>query len=215
MVLTVSKETGCGDEVCAIVAEALKYKVVNNEITHYAALLCNMPPEKAKMLEDRNYSRRSAFMANNFDLSLFKVEEVLLPHKEVAYSNAYDYAETPSGDNFFQTIAKVVRMFANEDNIVIVGRGGNFVLKDHPDTLHLRFVAPLEVRAQNIAISQNITAKEGARLADESDVRKSKYMKHFFKEDTSDPANYDIIINLGKLSVDEAAKLLIGALKSR
>ncbi|MDR2884466.1 MAG: cytidylate kinase-like family protein [Deferribacteraceae bacterium] len=214
-VLTISKETGCGDEVCAIVADKLRYKIVNNEITHYAAILSNTPHEKAEKLDDRHYSRRSAFISDYLDMSFFKPEELLLPPKEIESSQPYEYAETSSGEGFRQTTERVIRMFANEDNIIIVGRGGNFVLKDHPNTLHVRFVAPLELRTRNIMRSQGINEKEARTIAKEVDIRKSKYMKHHFKSDITDPANYHVVVNLGMVTIENAATFLISALTFR
>src|SRR5438094_5457407 len=53
----------------------------------------------------------------------------------------------PADERAYQeTMQDVVRAAAHTGHVVIVGRGGQIVLADRRDVLHLRIVAPLELR---------------------------------------------------------------------
>src|SRR5512139_3500296 len=45
-----------------------------------------------------------------------------------------------------QKVAEVIREMAAAGDVLIVGRGGQIVLAGEPDTLHVRVIAPREMR---------------------------------------------------------------------
>lgn len=48
------------------------------------------------------------------------------------------------------------RLLINREVIVIVGRGGQAILKDKPDVLHVRIEAPLEARILRVHDQQKV-----------------------------------------------------------
>ena len=59
-------------------------------------------------------------------------------------------------EKFIQVTKAVINELAEEDNVVIVGRVSNVILKDKPGVFHVGFVAPLELRIQNIMRREHI-----------------------------------------------------------
>ncbi|HNS15121.1 MAG TPA: cytidylate kinase-like family protein, partial [Syntrophorhabdaceae bacterium] len=45
-----------------------------------------------------------------------------------------------------------ILQYALQDNVVIMGRGGNFLLRDIPYVLRIRTTAPIEKRIENVMI---------------------------------------------------------------
>ena len=115
---------------------------------------------------------------------------------------------------FFQVISETIRDLAQEGNVVIIGRGSNFVLKDSPEVLHVGVVAPVEFRINMTMQRDGINRAEAEQyIANEERARISFFKKHF-KANPDDPILYDMMVNPGKLGIEISAKVIVQALES-
>lgn len=80
------------------------------------------------------------------------------------------------------------------------------------DTFRVRIIAPIDLRIQNMSEEFGVPAEETRRriLRTESDRR--AFVRKYFYADIADPANYDLVINTGTLSIDAAVGTVKGAL---
>ena len=57
----------------------------------------------------------------------------------------------PLGDTrYLEALKSVVRELAKSPSLVIRGRGSQFILKDHPRSLHVLVVAPFDIRVKRV-----------------------------------------------------------------
>lgn len=96
-------------------------------------------------------------------------------------------------------------------NMLIIGRGGQAILEEKPDVLHVRVVAPLEYRMARLQEERDVTAAQARRFARERDEAAAEYLRTFHFIDWDDPTLYHLVVNVDKLGVDEAAELIIKA----
>ena len=96
-------------------------------------------------------------------------------------------------------------------NIVIIGRGGQGILKDKPGVLHVRIEAPLDIRVKRIQDQENVGPTAAQEKATQRDKAAADYLMRFYDIDWADPMLYDLAINTGKLGVDAAAHLIVNA----
>lgn len=108
-------------------------------------------------------------------------------------------------------VQQVILELAEQGNLVIVGRAGQAILAGRPDTLHVRLIAPLELRAQRVADWQKISLESARAQIETSDRYRRKYLRRFYDQDWDDPNLYDLIINTGRLSLQQAAELICAA----
>jgi len=118
-----------------------------------------------------------------------------------------------------QTYARVVRetmeRYAGEGNAVIIGRGGQIVLKDWPTALHVHLYAPLPVRIERIKERHQVSELEAKRRITGSDERKRWYVRQAHRNaNWKDLKHYDLAINTGHISSQTAAEMIIHAAKS-
>ncbi|MDD4972658.1 MAG: cytidylate kinase-like family protein, partial [Paludibacter sp.] len=106
-------------------------------------------------------------------------------------------------------LISVVKELADTKAIVIRGRGSQFILKDHPETVHILTVAPLEVRVKRTATTMKIDEDSALKVVSRSDSSHREFIKRYFKADLEDPINYDLVLNTKALSYDSAASLSI------
>jgi hypothetical protein len=73
----------------------------------------------------------------------------------------------------------------------------------------VRTVAPLELRAQRLAAAEGLELDQARQLATVVDRQRRAYVAHVFGADWSSPLNYDLLLNLGRLSLDQAASTIL------
>jgi cytidylate kinase len=113
-----------------------------------------------------------------------------------------------------QTYARIVRQtmedFARQGNGVIVGRGGQMILRDWPGALHVRLYAPLEVRVQRIMQRFDISEEQARRRVTRSDEQKRQYIRHMHNNASwKDQKYYHLAINTGAISPQVAARIIM------
>jgi cytidylate kinase len=117
-------------------------------------------------------------------------------------------------NKFFHHLQMIIYGFAQKNNAVIVGRGGQILLKDLPGVLHVRVIAPFEVRIRRVMEQQRGKEKQAIRLLRHSDEDSAGFIRSFFNADWEDPRLYDLVINTQKLSVDSAVMMILEAIQA-
>jgi hypothetical protein len=117
-------------------------------------------------------------------------------------------AEWTMMEHSVNTIRRLCRL----GNVVILGRGANFVTRDLPNAFHVRLVSPRAERTDEVAQSLGLTWEEAAEWLDSTDRARSAYVERHLGERVDDPTAYHVIINTGRLDEDRTARLIGDAL---
>lgn len=115
---------------------------------------------------------------------------------------------------FLHFLQAVIYDFARKGNVVIVGRGGQVLLKDLPGVRHVRIVAPFELRVQRLMAQQGGDEKLVARNLRRSDEDSAGFIHSFFEEDWENPNLYDLVINTKKVSITNGRQIILESLKA-
>ena len=96
-----------------------------------------------------------------------------------------------------QAQAKIITDLADKGSCVIVGRGGDYVLRDREDALHVFIHADMQFRAQRVvSVYGDNGQKPEQRLRDWGAVH-----------------NYDIALDSGRLGLDACVEAIITLVK--
>mgnify|MGYP000605790668 CR=1 FL=1 len=98
------------------------------------------------------------------------------------------------------------------DNVVIVGRGGQAILREHPGVLHVRIVAPLGARVLRVQSTENVNLDEATTRVNRRGEAARAYLERFHDIDWDNPLLYHLIINTGKWETEGAVQIIINAL---
>ena len=109
---------------------------------------------------------------------------------------------------FLHAVQAAIYEFACRGNAVIVGRGGQVLLRDIPGTAHLRFTAPVATRVARIMAREGLDEKQALRLIHRSDRDSAGFLRFFFEVDWQDPSLYDMVINTQRISAETAVELI-------
>jgi cytidylate kinase len=124
-------------------------------------------------------------------------------------------ALTPvSQSAFIQYLIKTVLALGVHGECVIVGRGAPQILPPET-TLRVRLVGHLKDRISNWSKQNGISLKEAEQQVETIDRERHRFARQYFQKDTTDPSNYDLILNISQFTVEECAELIIAALRCR
>ncbi len=115
---------------------------------------------------------------------------------------------------FLHSIQASIYDFARKDRVVIVGRGGQVLLRNLPGILHVRVFAPFPFRVRRLVEMEKVDEKHAVRALQQSDHDSAAYIHSFFNANWEDPTLYDLLINAEKLSPGTAVQLIINSSQS-
>ena len=108
----------------------------------------------------------------------------------------------------------VLYEFAQADNVVMIGGGGQWLLRGVPHALRTRIVAPFPERVTRLTATlsaqgrERVTPKTVAQFIRRDDIQKAARMRYLFDADVKDPGLYDVLINTAAFSREAAVALL-------
>lgn len=133
------------------------------------------------------------------------LEDLLLSHSKKFYK---------SDRKIRDTIAKVIRNFAEEGNAVIVGRGGVAITRDIPRSLHIKLEAPLEWRALRTSEKHCMSIEEAKKYCIEIDKKREQF-RDYFQGKGNDYTRFDLTFNCMTIDPEEISSIIVEALKIR
>ena len=186
-VVTVSMQPGSGGSVIADqVAKRLDYDCFNRNIVEEISKSTKIRSTVINSLEKER--RRGV---NDFITSLID-DQYIHP------------------DSYLSYLMDIINTIASHGRAVIVGRGANFILPAD-EIFSVRVIAPLDLRVKRVAMANRVTTKEAKKRVMHRASRRKAFVRQSFHADISDPNNYDMTINTGKVTIEAAVEAIIGA----
>jgi cytidylate kinase len=102
--------------------------------------------------------------------------------------------------------------YALKDNVVIMGRGGNFLLKGIPHVLRVRMIAPIEQRIEKVMEQEGVNSETARLLIEKTDSEMAGLIYVIYGKDWDNPAEYEMVFNTGIQTPDEIITLIKNAL---
>ena len=104
---------------------------------------------------------------------------------------------------------------ATRNNVVLMGRGGNWMLSDVPYVLRVRIMAPMDKRVENIVKKDAVDTETARKMLEKADEERSAYLKAIYHKDWTKAKYYDIVFDTGNLGEDEVVKMILGELEAK
>jgi cytidylate kinase len=194
MIVTIAREAGSGGRsVAQALARRLQYHLVDRELI---AALARETGVSYCLAAERDETVESWFerLTVPADFGPMGAEPL----------GPTDLAVPP----IHETTQKLIRSYADQGNVVILGRGGSAVLAGRRDALHVFIYAPLEWRIRQIAHSRKITQESAREHAERVDRRRAEYLKTYYHRDWRDPLLYNLCIDTERLGIEGAVNIL-------
>lgn len=118
-------------------------------------------------------------------------------------------------ESYHNALINVVQAAAQTGHVVIVGRGSQKILADRRDVLHVRIVAPLAARVAYVVQREGLDSEAARDRILQKDRQRERYLNTHYHESSSDASLYDICVNTGIISLDDAVSLICSALAKK
>lgn len=100
-----------------------------------------------------------------------------------------------------------------KDNVVYHGFAGQFLLKDAPHVLKVRIIANMEYRIECMMQREGVSKKKAEKMVKDVDEERRKWSRKLYNLDTWDSRLYDLVINIEKISIDNASDMICNTVK--
>jgi cytidylate kinase len=195
--ITISRQTGCngsglaGDLVKALRRYGESWKFINKEILEESATKLKLDPNRIKYV--------------------FESEKRTHADDVIAALSSRYYK---SDKTVRKTITQVLRHYAQEGNVIIVGRAGVATTEDIPGGIHIRLIAPYEWRASSLKRRKPFAETNVDTFIREHDKKKKKLIEDFCNKSINE-IEFDLTINCASFSRQKMVELIIQAMKMK
>lgn len=122
--------------------------------------------------------------------------------------------EMPINDKLFVIQADIIKKAAQQGPCVIIGRCADYILRERSDLMRIFIHADKELRIKRIMQKEDIEEKRVSDHITKNDKQRANYYSFYTSGRWDELTNYDMILNSGKFSEDEAAELIISAARN-
>jgi cytidylate kinase len=201
-VITISKEFGTESErVASLLAEKLGYEYIGKNLVAKIAKELHISESEAETFHKTSQSRILRFV----DRYTCSIVQKVVDREHGCLDDK----------NYYEVTKKLVENVYEAGDAIILGWGGQCLLKGKPDTLHVRLIKDNDLKINEIMQSQNLSQKAAKDFIDREEGDLKAYIKHYFKEDWNAAHLYDLVIDMGKASVEKAADMICDNLKHK
>mgnify|MGYP000775716410 CR=1 FL=1 len=193
--ITISRQHGSGGtEVARILADRLGVWYYNREILYIAADKIGFDSLDEQAMEELNYKKSSKYMEG---LSVMMGTP----------------GHIPVYNQMFKEQSKIIRKLAGYGSGVFLGRCADYVLKDMDNVYTIYLYADDEFRIGHLseAEGREVTKSE---LKKEDKTRES-YYNYYTGQKWGDVQNYDLAVNMTKISPENCAELILEYIEKR
>lgn len=188
-IITISKQFAAGGvELAERLGAKLGYKVVGKKVLTELAQALDLSEAEAELMK-RGQEVGLISLVDNY---LIHTVRRIAQKPEAALND----------QRYFQTVEKLVKDLAAQDNVIIMGWGAQIILAEAANARHFRVVCPLELRGRRLADKNRLPLSQAMGECERQDGFSANYVQHYLKQDWAAPELYHLSINLGHLLFD-------------
>jgi cytidylate kinase len=195
-VITISRQFGAGGITLGkMIADELGYTFADEDIVKRVAKEANVSPHWVETVEKEAGGKLSRIVSKMVSKPL--VERILKDERGYIDEEMYlDY------------LVLIIAQIADEGNVVILGRGSQYILDDHPDASHILLIDDFENRVKFMMDNYDLTQSKASQVISREDKRRLNLYRRLGKTDYDSPFLYHLVLNMGRINLNQALKLV-------
>lgn len=199
-VITISRLTGCdGREVAAELVAMLnlryntnRWRWVDKDIIYHAA----------SELKTDTHRVETYYQG----LGMTDISQMIM-----AFSGTY-----VTDSSVKKAIREVVLSIARDGYAVIIGRGGVAITRDIANALHVRLMAPIYWRVQNVMKKKGMITEKAEEYVIQTDEKRNRLIVDFLdKKPVSIDHLFDVSINRSSFTIDQISSAILSLYESK
>jgi cytidylate kinase len=201
-VITISRQYGAGGKTLGeMIATELGYEFADSEIVAKVAEMANVSTHWVETVENEAGGKLSRFVSRMVSRPL--VDKILKGERGYIDETIYlDY------------LVLIIAQIADEGDVVILGRGSQYILDDHPEAFHILMIDEFENRVRFMQEHYDLTESRAMRVVRGEDKRRKVLYQKLGKTDYDDPYLYHLVLNMSKVSLEEAKQIVCNRIRS-
>ncbi len=195
-VITISRQFGTGGKTLGqMIAKHLGYTFADSEIVQRVAKEANVSPHWVETVEKEAGGKFSRIISKMVSKPL--VERILKDERGYIDEEIYlDY------------LVLIIAQIADEGNAVILGRGSQYILNDHPDAHHILLIDEFENRVKFMERHYDLSHTKAVQVVKYEDKRRIALYRKLGKQDYEKPSLYHLVLNMSRISLEKALTLV-------
>ena len=199
-VITISKEFGTDSEkVASLAAQKLGYEYIGENLIAKIAKELHISESEAETFRKTSQSRILRFV----DRYTCSIVQKVVDREHGCLDDK----------NYYETTKRLVEKSYEAGDVIILGWGSQCILRDKPNTLNVRLKKDMEIKIKKVMADRNLDYKAAKDLIEREEGDLRAYIKEYFNEDWNDARLYDLIIDMGKTSVEQAVDMVCDNIK--
>ncbi len=195
-ILTISRMFGTGSrDLGTEIANRLGYSFFDNELIQMVAEQASVSTDWVASMEKQSEGRFQKLMAT------------LVPKSLMDMILNSDYGDRDE-EIYTDMLEKVINRIAAEGDAVILGRGGQYILKDRTDTYHLLMVADIDYRINYICQRFELTRRQALLAVAMEDKRRVNLYRKLGRADYNQTDRYHLVFNMRRMHLEKACDML-------
>jgi len=195
-VITISRQFGAGGRTLGkMIADGLGYTFADDEIIERVAEAANVSPGWVESVEKEAGNRLTRVISGMVNKTL--VNRVLGGERGYIDEQLYlDY------------LVVIIAQIAEEGDVVILGRGSQYILNDHPDAFHVLLIDAFENRVNFMMQHYNLSYNRAVQVVNSEDKRRLNLYRKLGKTDYDNPSLYHLVLNMSRMDLKKGMKLV-------
>ena len=111
-------------------------------------------------------------------------------------------------ERYLEYIKAALLEYARKGNVVYHGHAGHLLLVEVPQVIKVRINAQIDDRINLLQTRENLTKEAAAKIIENEDKNRIRWTQYLYKMDINDPKLYDIVINIGNLTIQDACEII-------
>ena len=195
-VITMSRQFGAGGLTLGTrLGEMLGYTFINEEVINLISQKARVSKNWVKGIEKEAGGKLHQFI--NLLIPRGLVDRILDDQRGYIDEEIY-----------IHLLDQVIRQLAEQDNCIILGRGGQYILKDHPSAFHILLIAQMDDRIRFMGTHYDLDTSQAKQVVNAEDKRRTNLYRKFEKSDYDLPLHYHLTLNMSKLTIESAAAII-------
>jgi len=204
MLVTISRQYGAGgSEVARRVADALGWRLVDNELVERVGARAGLSAEEVAGMEERSPS------------FIERLAQVLATATPELFPPATGTVPELSEATLVRITEAVVAEAAAEGRAVLVGRAAPAVLAREREALHVKLVASRPFRIRVAATRLGLDLKDAERVVQQTDAQRERYHREHYARDWNDPVGYHMVLNAERLGYEGTVAIIVAEVGRR
>lgn len=211
-VVTIARHFGAGgDSVGKMLAERMHADFLGPQLIDEVAHRLEMPKEEVEAADEQPGS----FLQRLLIALAAASPEHAVTAESPTWTPPYTDPQSDPRRAVLEYTQQVIREAARSGNVVIVGRGGAYVLHDEPGALHVFLRADERTRVKAVMEREHIGEEDARRRVKHTDENRRAYIRQVYGHTWDLPSHYDLVVDTGRLGYEATVDAILAALKGR